>query len=83
MIKVAISGARGRMGSEVVRAVTEAEGMEVSVSIEFGDDMGALLRESQPAVMVDFTVPSSAMTNIRMALENKVKESFFEKVKLN
>ena len=72
MIRVAVSGALGRMGSEVVRAVTAANGMEVVAQIEFGDDMGAVLRESQPQVMVDFTVPSSAMTNIRTALESKV-----------
>ena len=72
MIRVAVSGALGRMGSEVVRAVTAADGMEVVAQIEFGDDMGAVLRESQPQVMVDFTVPSSAMTNIRTALESNV-----------
>lgn len=72
MIRVAVSGAQGRMGSEVVRAVTAAEGMEVVAQIELGDDMGAVLRASAPQVMVDFTVPASAMTNIRTALENKV-----------
>ena len=68
MIRVAVSGARGRMGSEVVRAVTEADGMEVVAEIEFGDDLSALLKSSGAEVMVDFTVPSSAMGNIRAAL---------------
>ena len=60
------------MGSEVVRAVTAADGMEVIAQIEVGEDMGAILKASQPQVMVDFTVPSSAMTNIRTALESSV-----------
>ena len=68
MIRVAVSGARGRMGSEVVRAVTEADGMEVVAEIEFGDDLSALLKSSGAEVMVDFTVPSAAMGNIRAAL---------------
>ena len=72
MIKVAVSGALGRMGSEVVRAVTAADGMEVVAQIEVGEDMAAILRASQPQVMVDFTVPSSAMTNIRTALKSSV-----------
>lgn len=72
MIRVAVSGARGRMGSEVVRAVTAAEGMDVVAEIEQGDDMAALLTASQAQVMVDFTVPSSAMSNIRTALAHRV-----------
>lgn len=72
MIKVAISGAQGRMGSEVVRAVTAAEGMEVVAQIEVGDDLGASLNASQAHVLVDFTVPSAAMGNIRTALAHHV-----------
>ena len=68
MIRVAVSGAQGRMGSEVVRAVTDAGGMEVVAQIEEGDDLSALLKSSGAEVMVDFTVPSSAMGNIRAAL---------------
>ena len=36
MIKVLVSGAAGRMGSEVVRAVTAAEGMEVVACVDPG-----------------------------------------------
>ena len=69
MIRVAVAGARGRMGSEVVKAVTDAGGMEVVAQIEEGDDLTALLTSSGAQVMVDFTVPSSAMGNLRKALE--------------
>ncbi|MGC4046713.1 MAG: 4-hydroxy-tetrahydrodipicolinate reductase [Armatimonas sp.] len=69
MIRVAVAGAQGRMGSEAVKAVTEAEGMEVVAQIEVGDDLATKLKESQAQVLVDFTVPSSAMGNIRTALE--------------
>jgi 4-hydroxy-tetrahydrodipicolinate reductase len=69
VIRVAVAGALGRMGSEVVKAVAEAEGMEVVAQIDLGDDLSALLHSSGTQVMVDFTVPSSAMGNIRAALE--------------
>jgi 4-hydroxy-tetrahydrodipicolinate reductase len=36
MIRVLVSGAAGRMGSEVVRAVTAAEGMEVVAAVDPG-----------------------------------------------
>lgn len=68
MIAVAVAGARGRMGAEVVRAVTGADDMRVVAEIEMGDDMDALLRSSGAETMVDFTVPESAFANIGTAL---------------
>lgn len=68
MIRVAVAGARGRMGSEVVRAVTAAEGMEVVAQIEVGDDLAQCLTSSGAQVVVDFTVPESALGNIKTAL---------------
>lgn len=72
MIKVAVAGALGRMGSEVVRAVQATEGMEIVAQIEVADNLAQELKYSDAQVMVDFTVPASAMTNIRTALESKV-----------
>ena len=37
MIRVGVLGAQGRMGSEVVRAVTAADGMEVVAALDLGD----------------------------------------------
>ena len=41
MIRVAVTGYLGRMGSEVVRAVTAETDMEVVASIEVGDNLAA------------------------------------------
>jgi 4-hydroxy-tetrahydrodipicolinate reductase len=88
-LRVAVSGAGGRMGHEVVRAVHEAEGMEVVAAIDrqhsgedagtlaevgpigiaVSNDLAAALRESAAEVVVDFTVPASAMANIRTAID--------------
>ncbi|HLK60195.1 MAG TPA: 4-hydroxy-tetrahydrodipicolinate reductase [Chthonomonadaceae bacterium] len=87
-IRVAVSGAAGRMGREVVRAITEADGLELVAAVdqqEVGIDAGALagigtlhvpietdlsgaLERTQPAVLVDFTLPHSVMSNVRIAL---------------
>ena len=72
MIRVAVAGARGRMGSEVVRAVTGAQDMEVVAQIEEGDDLTGALSGSGAQVVVDFTVPEAAAGNIRAALAAKV-----------
>lgn len=68
MIRVAVTGARGRMGSEVVRAVSGADDMEVAAQIEVEDELAARLTESKAQVMVDFTVPEAALGNIKTAL---------------
>jgi 4-hydroxy-tetrahydrodipicolinate reductase len=67
-IRVLVTGAKGRMGREVVRAVTAEPDMEVVAEVDQGDDLAAALTAARPDVMVDFTVPEAAMGNIRAAL---------------
>jgi 4-hydroxy-tetrahydrodipicolinate reductase len=40
--------------------------------VEHGDDLTAVLRDSRPDVMVDFTVPEAVTANIRTALAARV-----------
>ena len=69
---VVVSGANGRMGREVVKAVNAAPDLQLVGQADFADDLGDLLSRQQPVVMVDFTVPEAAMGNIRTALRHKV-----------
>ncbi len=71
-ITVVVSGAKGRMGQEVVKAVNAAEGLELVGQVDAGDDLAATIAAVKPQVMVDFTVPEATMGNIRTALANKV-----------
>lgn len=71
-ITVLVSGAKGRMGQEVVKAVDAADGLEVVGQVDVGDDLAQTIRNKKPQVMVDFTVPEAAMDNIRTALEHRV-----------
>jgi len=71
-IRVLVTGARGRMGSEVVRAVAAEPDMEVVSAVGRGDDLSAALAAAHPDVMVEFTVPEAAMGNIHAALESGV-----------
>ncbi|MFM7187908.1 MAG: 4-hydroxy-tetrahydrodipicolinate reductase [Armatimonadota bacterium] len=69
MMRVAVTGYLGRMGSEVVRAVTGEPDMEVVAKIEVGDELADSLVTSKAEVMVDFTVPETAYRNIMTALD--------------
>ncbi|GAB4459496.1 MAG: 4-hydroxy-tetrahydrodipicolinate reductase [Armatimonadaceae bacterium] len=71
-IRVAVTGAQGRMGREVVQAVTGADGMEVVAAVGRGDDLSEALRATKPDVLVEFSIPESVMPNVRTALREGV-----------
>lgn len=69
VIKVAVSGAAGRMGATVCRAVDGADDMELVGRAD--PDLGIALEDvlGDADVVVDFTVPASALPNARHCLE--------------
>ncbi|MFE5791307.1 4-hydroxy-tetrahydrodipicolinate reductase [Streptomyces sp. NPDC056503] len=62
-LRVAVLGARGRIGSEAVRAVEAAEDMELVAALGRGDELGALA-EAGAQVVVELTTPDSVMANL-------------------
>jgi len=70
-IKVAVLGAQGRMGSEVVKAVTAASDMEIVCAIDVNDDINQLV-SSGAQVVVDFTHPDSVMKNLDFAINHDI-----------
>ena len=71
MIKVAVIGARGRMGSEVVKAVNEAKDLELVAQLDLGDSLDVLLA-SGAVVAVDFTTPDSVMANLEFLISHNI-----------
>jgi 4-hydroxy-tetrahydrodipicolinate reductase len=69
MIRVAVSGAAGRMGQAVCEAVAGAEGMELVGGADpaLGVELADLLGEAD--VVVDFTIPDTALANVKACLE--------------
>ncbi len=57
MIRVLVNGAKGRMGTEVVRAVSAQQDMELVGRTDAGDDLAAAIGSSGAQVVVDFTTP--------------------------
>jgi 4-hydroxy-tetrahydrodipicolinate reductase len=68
MIRVAVSGAAGRMGETVCEAVGDADDMELAARADPALDapLGDALAGAD--VMVDFTTPDAAAQNVREAL---------------
>jgi 4-hydroxy-tetrahydrodipicolinate reductase len=71
MIKVGVLGARGRMGSEVVKAVTESKDCELVASLDQGDSLEALVTAGAQ-VVVDFTTPDVVMGNLEFLIKNNI-----------
>ena len=70
-IKVAILGAKGRMGTESVKAISAADDLELVVSLDLGDSLD-LLKSSGAEVVLDFTHPDSVMKNIEYAINSGI-----------
>src|SRR5258707_13823757 len=67
MIKVGVLGAKGRMGSEVCRAVGGAEDREMAAAVDIGD---AWARLGECDVVVDFTQTGAVMGNLEWCLSH-------------
>lgn len=68
-IKTAVLGAAGRMGSQAVQAVREAEDLELVAALGSSDPLERLV-ESGAEVVVDLTVPEASEANVRCAVEH-------------
>ena len=71
MIKVAVLGSRGRMGSEVVKAVTDASDLELVAALDLEDPLDTLVTAGAQ-VVVDFTTPDSVMANLEFVISKNI-----------
>jgi 4-hydroxy-tetrahydrodipicolinate reductase len=69
MTRVAVAGAAGKMGQAVCEAVEEAEGLDLSGRADpaLETELSEVLPDAD--VVVDFTVPDTALANVRACLE--------------
>ena len=70
-IKVAVLGAKGRMGATTVAAISDAKDLELVASLDLGDSLEGLVA-SGAQVVVDFTHPDSVMGNLDFAINHGI-----------
>ena len=77
MIKVAVCGANGKMGQEVVKAVNNAGDMTLVAQIDVYNGQFATIKDAKDSVeidvLVDFTQPDSIYENALYCLNNDIK----------
>ncbi|MGY1725276.1 4-hydroxy-tetrahydrodipicolinate reductase [Blastococcus sp. SYSU DS0533] len=71
LIPVGVLGARGRMGTEVVKAVNDADDLELVAMVDDGDWLFNVA-DAGAQVVVDFTRPDVVMDNIRFCIDNNI-----------
>jgi len=62
-LRVAVSGARGKVGREIVAGLQADPGFDCVAAVDLGDDLHAALRDSRAQAMVDFTTPEAGLQN--------------------
>lgn len=72
-MKVAVNGARGKMGATVVKYIEAQVGWTVAGKIGRGDDLQAQLEQHRPDVLVEFSGAGSRMAPIECALKAGVR----------
>jgi len=70
-IRVGVLGAKGRMGSEVCRAVEGAHDTELVAALDDGDALSALV-DAGAQVAVDFTHPGAVLGNVEFCVRNGI-----------
>jgi len=70
-IRVGVLGALGKVGSEVCRAVDEADDTELVARIDADDELDGLV-SSGAQVVVDFTHPDVVMDNLEFCLDHGI-----------
>jgi 4-hydroxy-tetrahydrodipicolinate reductase len=70
-LRVAVIGARGRMGTEAVKAVEAAEDLELVAALGRGDRLETLT-EAGAQVAVELTHPDSVMANLEFCVRHGV-----------
>jgi 4-hydroxy-tetrahydrodipicolinate reductase len=67
-IRVGVLGARGRMGTEVCKAVDAADDLELVAMIDQGDGLFSA-SDAAAEVVVDFTTPDVVMDNLHWCID--------------
>ena len=70
-MKVAVLGAKGRMGTETVAAIESSGDLILSSALDLGDSLEQLVKTGTE-VIVDFTHPESVMKNLEFAISNGI-----------
>jgi 4-hydroxy-tetrahydrodipicolinate reductase len=71
-IQVLVSGAAGKMGQEVVKAIQQNPEFSLAAQAGKHDDLNTLIQQSGAEVVVDFTTPDTVFKNTLTIIRNQI-----------
>ncbi|MFA6078359.1 MAG: 4-hydroxy-tetrahydrodipicolinate reductase [Candidatus Omnitrophota bacterium] len=69
MIKICVSGAKGKMGARIVDLAKEDGELELAAEFDIGDDAEGSIAKSD--CLIDFTAPDATMVNLAICEKQK------------
>lgn len=70
-MRVAVLGAKGKVGATMVQAVEDAPDLTFSAAVDAGDPRSELV-DSRTDVVIDFTHPDVVMDNLKFVIDNGI-----------
>ncbi|WP_099040280.1 4-hydroxy-tetrahydrodipicolinate reductase [Mycobacterium neglectum] len=70
-MRVAVLGAKGKVGATMVEAVGDAADLTFTVGVDAGDPLSELV-DSRTDVVIDFTHPDVVMDNLKFLIDNGI-----------
>ncbi|MEB3051923.1 4-hydroxy-tetrahydrodipicolinate reductase [Mycolicibacter sp. MYC123] len=70
-MRVAVLGAKGKVGATMVAAVRDADDLTLSAEVDAGDAL-SLLTDGGTEVVIDFTHPDVVMDNLKFLIDNGI-----------
>lgn len=70
-MRVAVLGAKGKVGATMVKAVADAPDLELSAQVDAGDPL-SMLTDTGTEVVIDFTHPDVVMDNLNFLIDNGI-----------
>ena len=67
-IRVIVNGAKGKMGQETVKAIQKESGLDLVAQLDMGDNLADAIKKHKAEVVVDFTHPEAALSNVKNVL---------------
>lgn len=72
-ISVIVNGANGRMGKQVVLAISQDSNFKLLAELDIKDDLAQTIQKSKPDVVIDFTHAGVAFENTKTIIQNGAK----------
>ncbi|BBX22163.1 4-hydroxy-tetrahydrodipicolinate reductase [Mycolicibacter terrae] len=70
-MRVAVLGAKGKVGATMVEAVRAADDLTLSAEVDAGDEL-SLLTDGATEAVIDFTHPDVVMDNLKFLIDNGI-----------